>query len=124
MDDLDKIMLKYIHLNIKDYNVYINEDIIWVFYQDHWVLNLHDRFLLCYNINFFGSIKNMFLIDDEKLNKIVYLYAKDLLKFNGPLEILGESFPWSATLEGINKRIELGSVTVTKITDYDVKCCP
>ena len=122
MDDLDKIMLKYIHLNIKDYNVYINEDIIWVFYQDHWVLNLHDRFLLCYNINFFGSIKNMFLIDDEKLNKIVYLYAKDLLKFNGPLEILGESFPWSATLEGINKRIELGSVTVTKITDYDVKC--
>ena len=64
----------------------------------------------------------MFLIDDEKLNKIVYLYAKDLLKFNGPLEILGESFPWSATLEGINKRIEVGSVTVRKITDYDVKC--
>ena len=124
MDDLDKIMLKYIHLNIKDYNVYINEDLIWVFYQDHWALNLHDRFLLSYNINFFGSIKNMFLIDDDKLNKIVYLYAKDLLKFNGPLEILGESFPWSATLEGINKRIEGGSVTVTKITDYDVKCGP
>ena len=122
MDDLDKIMLKYIHLNIKDYNVYINEDLIWVFYQDHWALNLHDRFLLSYNINFFGSIKNMFLIDDDKLNKIVYLYAKDLLKFNGPLEILGESFPWSATLEGINKRIEKGSVTVTKITDYEVKC--
>lgn len=118
MDDLDKIILKYIHLNIKDYDVYINQDIIWVFYQDHWALNLHDGFLLSYNINFFGSIKNIFLIDDEKLNKIVYLYAKDLLKFNGPLEIQGENFPWSATLKGINKRIEVGTVTVTNVLNY------
>lgn len=118
MDDLDKIILKYIHLNIKDYDVYINQDIIWVFYQDHWALNLHDGFLLSYNINFFGSIKNIFLIDDEKLNKIVYLYTKDLLKFNGPLEIQGENFPWSATLKGINKRIEVGTVTVTNVLNY------
>jgi hypothetical protein len=121
MDNLDKIMLKYIHLNINDFNVYANEDIIWVFYQDYWALNLHRGFLISYNINFFGSLKNMFLIDDEKLNKIVYLYGMNLLKFNGPIEITCESYSWAATLEGMNRLIEEGRITTTKITDYETK---
>ena len=116
---LADIIMKYIRKKLKNFNISSNGGIIWVFYEEEWVFNLTEGQLISYSLNFFNELKLIFDIDDEKLNNIVYLYSMKLLRFNGPLEIMGESYPWTATLNGINRRIENGTLTITSIEDYE-----
>ena len=118
---LDDIIMKYIRKKLKNFNISSNGGIIWVFYEEEWVFNLTEGQLISYSLNFFNELKLIFDIDDEKLNNIVYLYSMKLLRFNGPIEIMGENYPWTATLEGINRRIENGTLTITSIEDYGTK---
>lgn len=112
-------MMKYIRLKLKNFNISSNEGIIWVFYEQEWVLNLTENQLISYNLNFFGELKTIFGIDNDKLNNIIYIYSMKLLRFNGPIEILGENFPWTATLEGINRRMKNGTISIESIEDYE-----
>ena len=118
---LDDIITNYIRKKLKNFNIYSNQDIIWVFYEEEWVFNLTEGQLISYSLNFFNELKLIFDIDDEKLNNIVYHYSMKLLRFNGPIEIMGENYPWTATLEGLNRRIEKGLTTITPIDNYGTK---
>jgi hypothetical protein len=116
---LDDIIMKYIRLKLKNYNVYVKYDIIWVFYGQEWVFNLTEGLLISYSNKFFDELKTIFGIDNDKLNNIIYIYSMKLLRFNGPIEIQGENFPWTATLNGINRRIENGTLSIQSIEDYE-----
>lgn len=116
---LDDIIMKYIRLKLKNYNVYVKDDIIWVFYGQEWVFNLTEGLLISYSNKFFDELKTIFGIDNDKLNNIIYIYSMKLLRFNGPIEIQGENFPWTATLNGINRRIENGTLSIQSIEDYE-----
>lgn len=121
MKTLDDVIMKFIRLKLSEYNVYVNEDIIWVFKGNQWVINIHEEQLITYNFNFFYEIKFIFDIDDDKLNKIIYLYVMNKFKIRLPLELLPEIYDWRATLEGINKREGLGLITTIKLNEYGTK---
>lgn len=116
---LDDIIMKYIRLKLKNFNISSNGDIIWVFYEQEWVFNLTEGLLISYSNKFFDELKTIFGIDNDKLNNIIYIYSMKLLRFNGPIEIQGEYFPWTATLNGINRRIENGTLPIQSIEDYE-----
>lgn len=116
---LDDIIMKYIRLKLKNFNISSNGDIIWVFYEQEWVFNLTEGLLISYSNKFFDELKTIFGIDNDKLNNIIYIYSMKLLRFNGPIEIQGEYFPWTATLNGINRRIENGTLPIQTIEDYE-----
>jgi len=116
---LDDIIMKYIRMKLKNFNVYVKDGIIWVFYGREWVFNLTENQLISYNLNFFDELKTIFGIDNDKLNNIIYIYSMKLFRFNGPLEISAEFFSWVNTLEGINRRIEDGLINVKSIEDYE-----
>lgn len=115
---LDDIITNYIRKKLKNFNIYSNQDIIWVFYEEEWGFNLTEGQLISYSLKFFNDLKLIFGVDDDKLNNIVYHYSMKLLRFNGPLEILGENHSWMATLVGINRRIENGEITIKSIDEY------
>lgn len=116
---LDDIITNYIRKKLKNFNISSNQGIIWVFYEQEWVFNLTEGLLISYSLKFFNDLKLIFGVDDDKLNNIVYVYSMKLLRFNGPIEIQGEYFPWTATLNGINRRIENGTLPIQSIEDYE-----
>lgn len=116
---LDDIIMKYIRLKLKNFNISFNGDAIWVFYEQEWVFNLTEGLLISYSNKFFDELKTIFGIDNYKLNNIIYIYSMKLLRFNGPIEIQGEYFPWTATLNGINRQIENGTLPIQSIEDYE-----
>lgn len=80
---LDDIITNYIRKKLKNFNIYSNQDIIWVFYEEEWGFNLTEGQLISYSLKFFNDLKLIFGVDDDKLNNIVYHYSMKLLRFNG-----------------------------------------